>query len=268
MHSEKRHQLRLNLAGFFIETSCLPLMILLVVGFMLLFFGSIYLQIKIVSIVLTIATRELGIDFRLGIALLIIAVFCFWIHIPLYLVMSSQSTQLRFYELFPVWFLKQRNVAYRQQFQPHFCVALNLVGGLIPALVAFYQFGRNSPISMLAVTLIVATVSYLFATVIPGRGICFRWHQLWILVIVAALSALQMAQLTDGSAAALAFSGSVLGTLIGADLLHLREAQKKAFGRALSIGGAGLKDGIVRCGLTALVLAEWIPYGVDFFTQR
>ena len=261
MHSAKQHQLKLSLG-------CLPLVILVILGFMLLFFGGIYLKIKFISVIFTVATRELGIDFKLGVFLFIVSIVGCWIHIPLYSVRPSQRGQLKFYGSCPVWTLEQTDKVYREQFQPETYIALNLVGGAIPIMIALYQFSRNSSTSILVMTAIVAIMSYLFATVIPGRGICFRWHQLWILVIITAFFALKMAQGSSDSAAAIAFSGSVLGTLVGADLLHLREAQAKAFGRVLSIGGAGMKDGIVRSGLIALLLAEWIPYGIDFFKTQ
>jgi uncharacterized membrane protein len=52
----------------------------------------------------------------------------------------------------------------------------------------------------------------------------------------------------------LAFAAGVLGPLIGADLLHLREVNKISTGVA-SIGGAGTFDGIVISGLIATLLA-------------
>jgi uncharacterized membrane protein len=42
-------------------------------------------------------------------------------------------------------------------------------------------------------------------------------------------------------------------TVIGADLLHLKEILAKSSG-VLSIGGAGVFDGIALCGLFALLL--------------
>ena len=53
---------------------------------------------------------------------------------------------------------------------------------------------------------------------------------------------------------AAAFIAGVLGPLIGADLLHLRDIRTIATGM-LSIGGAGTFDGIVLSGIFAAVLA-------------
>jgi uncharacterized membrane protein len=68
--------------------------------------------------------------------------------------------------------------------------------------------------------------------------------------LTAALSAILIAGV---HAAPVAFAGGVLGTLIGADLLHLKEIQAMTPG-VLSIGGAGVFDGIALCGLFALLL--------------
>ena len=59
--------------------------------------------------------------------------------------------------------------------------------------------------------------------------------------LTAALSAIVIAGV---HAAPVAFAGGVLRTLIGADLLHLKEIQAMTPG-VLSIGGAGVFDGIV-----------------------
>lgn len=55
----------------------------------------------------------------------------------------------------------------------------------------------------------------------------------------------------ESVAPAVAFAGGILGTLIGADLLHLKEIQRMSPG-VLSIGGAGVFDGIALCGLFAV----------------
>jgi uncharacterized membrane protein len=69
--------------------------------------------------------------------------------------------------------------------------------------------------------------------------------------LVAAFSAVAMA---PEHAPPLAFVAGVLGPLIGADLLHLRDIEKTATGVA-SIGGAGTFDGIVLSGIVAAYLA-------------
>jgi uncharacterized membrane protein len=126
-------------------------------------------------------------------------------------------------------------------------VALNVGGGLIPTLLAIYELTRSNWIATLAVTAIVTVVSYFSAQIVPGIGIQMN-------ALVAPLTAALTAMLIVGSGASpVAFAGGVLGTLIGADLLHLRDIERMTPG-VLSIGGAGVFDGIALCGLFALLL--------------
>ena len=54
--------------------------------------------------------------------------------------------------------------------------------------------------------------------------------------------------------ASVAFTAGVLGPLIGADLMHLRDISRMSVG-VLSIGGAGTFDGIVLSGVLAALAA-------------
>ena len=85
------------------------------------------------------------------------------------------------------------------------------------------------------------------ARVIPGKGITLPF---FIPPIFSAVFALVLA---PEFAAPTAFVGGVLGTLIGADILNLRKARK--YGGYLSIGGAGVFDGIFLVGIVSTLLA-------------
>ena len=61
--------------------------------------------------------------------------------------------------------------------------------------------------------------------------------------------------LAPDSAAPLAFVAGVMGPLIGADLLHLKDIEKVGAGM-VSIGGAGTFDGIVMSAIVAAYLAR------------
>jgi uncharacterized membrane protein len=58
----------------------------------------------------------------------------------------------------------------------------------------------------------------------------------------------------DDIGPAVAFVAGVLGPLIGADLLHLRDIETLETGIA-SIGGAGTFDGIILSGIVVAYLA-------------
>jgi uncharacterized membrane protein len=133
-------------------------------------------------------------------------------------------------------------------------IAVNVGGCLIPASLAVYEIFQllllnfeYIPLTGFAVTINVG-ICYWFAKPIPGIGIAMP---AFIPPLVAALSALFLA---PAEAPAVAFVAGVLGPLIGADLLHLREIPRIATGMA-SIGGAGTFDGIVLSGVLAAYLA-------------
>ena len=88
---------------------------------------------------------------------------------------------------------------------------------------------------------------YYFARVKPGVGILLPAFYPGIFAALLALV------LYPQNPSAVAFCAGVLGPLIGADILNLKEIVKFKFGTA-SIGGAGTFDGIVLSGFIALLL--------------
>ena len=84
----------------------------------------------------------------------------------------------------------------------------------------------------------------------PVRGVGIAMLGL-IPPLVAATSALMLA---PSHATPVAFVAGVLGPLLGADVLHLREIDRIESG-IVSIGGAGTFDGILLSGIVALYLA-------------
>jgi len=86
------------------------------------------------------------------------------------------------------------------------------------------------------------------ARVVPGVGISLP---AFIPPLVAAGSALLLA---SEFAAPIAYIAGSLGTLIGADLLNL-EKIKNIGAQVVSIGGAGVYDGIFLVGVIAAFLA-------------
>ena len=133
-------------------------------------------------------------------------------------------------------------------------VAVNLGGCIIPTMVAIYEIGQlvmEARTLLFAVVLAVAintTVCYKLAKPVKGIGIAMP---AMVPPIVAVMSALVLA---PDQAPPLAFVAGVLGPLLGADLLHLREIPRISTGMA-SIGGAGTFDGIVLSGILAAYLA-------------
>ncbi len=133
-------------------------------------------------------------------------------------------------------------------------IAVNVGGCLVPCVIAAYELTRiaaEGGVALLAVlgaTGINTAVCYWLARPLPGVGIAMP--ALVPAVVAAACALVFLREL----APLVAFVAGVLGPLLGADLLHLRDVQRINTGVA-SIGGAGTFDGIVLSGLVATLLA-------------
>ena len=133
-------------------------------------------------------------------------------------------------------------------------IAVNVGGCLIPVALAVYETAHLVmagwwPVFGLFLAIFITTVAcYRLAKPVEGIGITMPGL---FPPLLAAMSALL---LVPDHAPPVAFVAGVLGPLIGADLLHLRDIEKIATGIA-SIGGAGTFDGIVLSGVVAAYLA-------------
>ena len=193
--------------------------------------------------VVEVAVAKLGFSSGVAFLLFVAVIVGSTINIPLY----QRRSEVTVVPHFSDFWLRQFWGIPLRRIQRNTVVALNVGGGLIPVLLALYEFIRSDSIAIVLVTVLVTLVSYFSAQIVPGIGI-----QMNALVgpLTAAFSA---AFIAGAEAPAVAFAGGVLGVLIGADLLHLREIERMSPG-VLSIGGAGVFDGIALCGLFALLL--------------
>ncbi|MDJ0735424.1 MAG: DUF1614 domain-containing protein [Nostocaceae cyanobacterium] len=218
----------------------LPVSLLL---FLLLVLLLPFLWLAVTVDVVEVAVAKLGFSPNIAFILLVLVILGSTINIPLYRTESSIEVADDFIDLWlrEFWGIPLRKI------QRSTVVAVNVGGGLIPIGLAVYQFTQGNILAILLVTAIVTVVTYFAARVVPGIGI--QMNPL-LAPLTAALSAIMIAA---PHAAPVAFAGGVLGTLIGADLLHLKDIQTMSSG-VLSIGGAGVFDGIALCGLFALLL--------------
>ena len=128
-------------------------------------------------------------------------------------------------------------------------LAVNLGGAVIPTALSLYLFlSSPHPIRMLLALAAVSYVVYRYARPVAGVGIAVPWL---IPPIVAAAAGM----IFDYSyAAPTAYFAGTLGTLIGADILHL-DKLKYLRAPVASIGGAGTFDGIFLAGVFAVLLS-------------
>ncbi len=138
-------------------------------------------------------------------------------------------------------------------------VALNVGGAIVPGLLALWELlhlavaGPSYLAAAFLATVATGAICYLLAQPVPGVGIALP------LIVPAGASLLATwALLGFGTPATyrapVAFVAGVVGTLVGADLLHLRDVVRLPVNLVV-IGGAGTFDGIVLTGILAALLA-------------
>lgn len=132
-------------------------------------------------------------------------------------------------------------------------ISVNLGGCLIPCLLSVWLISRHGlSMPLLIAVIVVSAVCYKLARPLQGVGIGIP-----ILAppLVTALAAVTLAP--EGQAPVVAYVAGSLGTLIGADVLHLMtpSTMNRLEAPMLSIGGAGTFDGIFITGILAVLLA-------------
>ncbi|MCH7828901.1 DUF1614 domain-containing protein [Patescibacteria group bacterium] len=127
-------------------------------------------------------------------------------------------------------------------------LSVNVGGALIPLAIAGFLLFRVPLEETLIATLFMTLVAWKLSYVVPGRGIALP---VLIPPLFAALFALLLA---PEEAALVAFVSGTLGVLLGADLLRLPQVVRGEVGM-MSIGGAGVFDGIFLVGIVAALLA-------------
>lgn len=161
--------------------------------------------------------------------------------------------------------ISRRKVVYEQQAQPSFpfslfyyipprvreqVLAVNVGGALVPTgFSIYYLLLTRAPIWQTVVaTIVVAVIAKLVARPRPGIGIVMP-------VLVPPLLAVALALLlARHNAPPVAYVSGTMGTLIGADLLNF-PAIRRLGPHMVSIGGAGVFDGIFLVGIVAALLA-------------
>ncbi|MDN7011483.1 DUF1614 domain-containing protein [Methanoculleus sp. FWC-SCC3] len=144
-------------------------------------------------------------------------------------------------------------------------IAVNVGGAVIPLFVTLEMVGRRrvSWSKSLAAVAMVSLVAYAFATPVPGLGITMP---IYVAPLAGAVAGLFLAR-GCRTAPGLAYAGGTMGTLLGADILNLVNpdvfsALTESGSTVLSIGGAGIFDGIFITGVLSVLLAAYAGRGL------
>jgi uncharacterized membrane protein len=218
----------------------MPLISLFILFALSLFFIAM-LQVHIFEV----AFAKLGLTPETTLLLLIGTLVGSGINLPLFNLRIKQTgdfaatpEQRAFWELFrPV---KEGKVV----------IAVNVGGCIIPLGLCLYFISLHlfDPVKLLISLPAITALSYKFSRVLPGVGVGLP-------MFMAPLASASLALILDPEHAAhLAYISGVLGVLIGADLLRLKNISELGAPIAV-IGGAGTFDGIFLTGIIAAILA-------------
>lgn len=194
------------------------------------------------------ALLGLGLSSRVA-TLAVVAIFVGSLfNVPVWRRESAQVLEYRPFDFFGIDRLAPRLVrAGAQQ-----VVALNVGGCIVPSLIVCYELARlaaaGAALPAVAVIAINVAVCWRLARPVAGLGILLP------ALVPGCLAALLAMLFAREHAPAVAFCAGVLGPLVGADVLHVRDLGRRASG-LMSIGGAGTFDGIVISGFLAALLS-------------
>jgi uncharacterized membrane protein len=187
----------------------------------------------------TISFQHLGLSREAAVLLLLACLGGSVVNIPLYRrrMVVSEEPLIGFPWIF-----------YRPPMFTEQVIAVNLGGALIPLGLALYLLGRAAPGATVVAVILVTLVCKLLARPQPRVGIVLPPL---VPPLVAAAVALLLAQ---PNPAPVAYVAGVVGTIVGADLANMPAVLATENG-VMSIGGAGVFDGIFLVGLVAILLA-------------
>ncbi len=188
--------------------------------------------------VITVSYNELGLSQATAFILLVVTLLGSMINIPIsrrqVVYEEPQSFLSRFFFYLPPRVATQT-------------VAINVGGALIPALFALYLLPRAPIWQTLAATAVMVVVSRLLSYPVKGMGVVMP---AFIPPLVSAGLALL---LSPAHPAPVAYISGTMGTLIGADLLNWNGV-KRLGPHMISIGGAGVFDGVFLAGILAVLI--------------
>lgn len=190
-----------------------------------------------------VAFAKLGLNPFLGYAFFILCLFGGGINIPIYRKKINYSLAM---DDITVLFLKHFGIRIPKYTDK--IIALNLGGAVLPSLLSIYLLNFVPFNTVILATFITSSASFILSKPVKGVGIVIP---AFVPPIIAAITAIIVSK---EHAPQLAYISGVMGTLIGADLLRIPQI-KKLEAVFLSIGGAGIFDGIYLVGLVSVLLA-------------
>lgn len=191
---------------------------------------------------LTLAFYKLGLSENSALLLFITSLFGSLVNLPLFTIEPPKPINIEPFNhgiLIQFWRRPEGKIL----------IAVNVGGCFIPVLFSVYLVAKSSvePLVLFVAIAIVSLISYSMSRPIKGVGIGMP---MLVAPVTAALVAILIG---EEQRAIIAYISGVIGVLIGADILRIRDVVKIGAPIA-SIGGAGTFDGIFITGLIAVLL--------------
>lgn len=216
----------------------LPFSIFLLIIFLILLLPFFFFLIQIE--IIRIALGKIGLSPQSAFLILILSLIGSGINIPLYSrEVHSVVPDIDFFFLFHPFGLPE---IHSKQI-----IAINVGGAIIPILLCIYLFPKAPFLPTFFSTLISTLICYKLSRVVPGLGVT-------IPALIPPIVAVLLAYIfSPDNKIPVAYISGVLGVLIGADLLNLPNLGD--YPGVMSIGGAGVYDGIFLVGIFSALLA-------------
>jgi uncharacterized membrane protein len=216
-----------------------------VISVAIFFFIALFFVAMVQIEVLEIAFAKLGLSPEVSLLILVGTLVGSGINLPLYAIKTKLTGHfVESEDKTPVWEI------YQPVREGKTVIAMNVGGCLIPLGLCLFFLSQQvlEPVKLLTAIVALSALSYKLSQPIPGRGVAMP-------IFIAPLVAVVLALVLDPShAAQFAYICGVLGVLIGADILHMKDIPSLGSPIA-SIGGAGTFDGIFLTGIIAALLA-------------
>lgn len=127
-------------------------------------------------------------------------------------------------------------------------IAINLGGAILPTILSLYLLTRVPIDTALLATALMSAAAFFLSKPVKGVGVMMP---AFVPPFIAAVIALLLSR---EHAPQIAYISGAMGTLIGADIIRLPQIRKLE-APFMSIGGAGVFDGIFLVGLVSVLLA-------------
>lgn len=222
-------------------------------GLLLIFFLLCLLPVFLVD-TMTLALRKLHLTPEVALLAVVGILLGSLVNVPIHRIARTEDQLIDLMPYFGVagWYPRFRRI------RRDTIIAVNVGGCLVPLALTAWQVlvilreGGWVPLALLTAIAANVAVCYFLARPVSGVGIMMPGFASPAVAVGASWILLSAPEF-DAVRAPVAFVAGVLGPVIGADLLHLKDITKVSVGM-LSIGGAGTFDGIVLSGILAALL--------------